>query len=175
MTCPLPPLECPPTLSQSSGDTNGNSSGSALTLPVRLHTSLSPRASPDASLWAPQTVALQWPQGDSCLNNPGQASSATHAIPQLLLANPWPVLSPHLTWQLLVARDTTRTSALAESSHPDVHSLPSAAPNWWENTLQTGQLWPALSPQNTCSGSPRAHSFPSLHLLVPAGPRELSG
>lgn len=44
-----------------------------------------------------------------------------------------------------MARDTTRTSVLAESSHPDVHSLPSAAPNWWENTLQTGQLWPALS------------------------------
>lgn len=99
LTCPRPPIECPLTLSQSSGDTNGtqgagNSSGSALTLPVSLHTSLSPRASPDASLWAPQTVALQWPQGDSCLNNPGQASSATHAIPQLLLANPWPVLSP---------------------------------------------------------------------------------
>lgn len=64
LTCPRPPTECPLTLSQSSGDTNGtqgagNSSGSALTLPVSLHMSLSPRASPDASLWAPRPKL--WP------------------------------------------------------------------------------------------------------------------
>lgn len=47
LTCHLPTLECPPTLSQSSRDTNrtqgaGNSSGTALTLPVSSYTSLSP-------------------------------------------------------------------------------------------------------------------------------------